>query len=753
MSAVSKLAGWLDRWLVVRRATVVTAHIAVYVMAFLGAYLVRFDFEVPSLFGRQALLGLGIIVALKTASGFAFRLYGGILQYAGVRTLINVIKAMSISSLGFVVVVAVAGLDQIPRSVIVVDWIGSIILVGGFRLVLRLAREAFTSLPLEEGGRKRVAIVGAGNAGESLAREIQRLYRFRYDLVGFFDDDPRKQGLWLHDVKVLGPIGSLGEFVPMHGIEEVIIAAPTASGETMRNIVDRCKAAGVRPRTVPGFDQLIDGRVTVSQIRDVAIEDLLGREPVVLEDGLIRGFVHKKCVLVTGAGGSIGSELCRQIAGYWPRKLVLVEQSEPALFEVHRELERSHADIVTVPVIADVTDDKRMERVFADHSPADIFHAAAHKHVPMMEWNPGEALKNNVFGTRTVADLADRFGAEAFVLISTDKAVNPTSVMGASKRLCEMYIQAMSEHSKTHFSAVRFGNVLGSAGSVVPIFKEQIARGGPLTVTDPEMKRYFMTIPEACQLVMEAAAMGAGGEIFVLDMGEPVKIVDLARDLITFSGFSPGEDIQIEYSGLRPGEKLFEEIGFDSEKMDRTRHPKIFIGRLASLRMDAVEASLRRLQEVVNEPSSDLVRRTLMNLVPEFVSSRRPAAPPVRAPEAAASVNQNTVLDGAWSHLVELCRQRGFLGVGWRTFGVKPSDSRTASFNGNGHGQAPVKKTVPITPLAFVEMTLMSPCKAGKRASKMYREAAREIEGQIGSKLRDLYQSLELRSDTRSAAN
>jgi FlaA1/EpsC-like NDP-sugar epimerase len=749
MNTVSKFAGWLDRRLVIRRLTVVIAHIAIYVAAYLGAYLVRFDFEVPSLFGPEALLGLAIIIVLKTASGFAFKLYGGILQYASIRTLINVIKAMSISSLGFMIVVVLLGFDRIPRSVIVVDWIGSIIMVGGFRLVLRLAREAFSSLPLEEGGRRRVAIVGAGDAGESLAREIQRLYRFRYDLVGFFDDDTRKHGLRLHDVKVLGPISSLCEQVPRHGIEEVIIAVPTAGGGAMREIVDKCKAAGVHPRTVPGFDQLIDGRVTVSQIRDVAIEDLLGREPVVLEEGLIRGLVHNKCVLVTGAGGSIGSELCRQIAGYWPRKLILVEQSEPALFRVHRELERSHENVFTVPVIADVTDEKRMERVFAEHSPAVIFHAAAHKHVPMMELNPGEAVKNNVFGTRTAADLANRFGAEAFVLISTDKAVNPTSVMGASKRLCEMYVQALSDHSKTKFTAVRFGNVLGSAGSVVPIFKEQIARGGPVTVTDPEMKRYFMTIPEACQLVMEAAAMGAGGEIFVLDMGEPVKIVDLARDLITFSGFRPGEDIQIEYSGVRPGEKLFEEFGFDAEKMDRTRHPKIFIGRLTPLKMETVEDNLLRLREVANETSDELVRRTLTDLVPGFAGSRRPAAPPVRAPEVAVPVNQNNLLDGAWSRLVELCRQRGFLGVGWRTFGVKPSDSRTASFNGNGHGQAPVKKTVPITPLAFVEMTLMSPCKAGKRAPKTYREAARDIEGQIGSELRNLYQSLEIRSANR----
>ena len=742
--------------MVVRRVIVVTAHVVIYVAAFLGAYLVRFDFEFPSLFGRDALLGMGIIVGLRTAAGFAFRLYGGILQYASIRTLIDVIKAMSLSSLAFVVVVVLLGFDGVPRSVIVVDWIGSIILVGGFRLVLRLAREALSAMPLEEGGRRRVAIVGAGDAGESLAREIQRLYRFRYDLVGFFDDDARKHGLRLHDVKVLGSIGDLGASVPRLGIEEVIIAIPTADGETMRKIVDTCKTAGVHTKTIPGFDQLIDGRVAVSQIRDVAIEDLLGREPVVLEEGLVRGFVHKKCVLVTGAGGSIGSELCRQIAGYWPRKLVLVERSEPALFGVHSELTRSHPDVFAVPVIADTTDEKRMERVFAEHSPAVIFHAAAHKHVPMMEWNPGEAVKNNVFGTRTVADLADRFGAEAFVLISTDKAVNPTSVMGASKRLCEMYVQALSDRSQTKFSAVRFGNVLGSTGSVVPIFKEQIARGGPVTVTDPEMQRYFMTIPEACQLVIQAAAMGAGGEIFVLDMGEPVKIVNLARDLITFSGLRPGEDIRIEYSGLRPGEKLFEEIGFDAEKMDRTRHPKIYIGRLTPLPMGQVEAGLGRVREIVNESSNDLVRRTLTKLVPEFTGSEHPAVRLVPAPEVTASPppdagipggnGRNVMLDETWNRLVELCRRRGFMGVGWRTFGVKPSDSRTASFNGNGHGQAPVKKTVPITPLAFVEMTLMSPCKTGKRTPKTYREAAREIEGQIGSELRDLYQRLEIRS-------
>jgi FlaA1/EpsC-like NDP-sugar epimerase len=386
----------------------------------------------------------------------------------------------------------------------------------------------------------------------------------------------------------------------------------------MRRIVEVCRTSGARIRTIPGMDHLIEGRVQISQIRNVAIEDLLGREPVQLDTQLIAEHLNGRVVMVTGAGGSIGAELCRQVARFGPARLVLVEQAENALFQIHRELQNTTRNVSLVPVIADICDSRRMERVFAEHKPTAVFHAAAHKHVPMMEWNPGEAIKNNAFGTKKLADLSDRYGVREFVMISTDKAVNPTSIMGVSKRVAEIYCQALSQRSKTRFITVRFGNVLGSNGSVVPIFQEQIAHGGPVTVTHPEMKRYFMTIPEACQLVMQAGAMGTGGEIFVLDMGEPVKIVDLARDLITLSGLRPGEDIEIQFTGIRPGEKLFEELAADEERADKTRHPKIFVGRFRPYEWDAVEQGMVALHENSEGRDDALIRAAFARLVPEY---------------------------------------------------------------------------------------------------------------------------------------
>ncbi len=364
--------------------------------------------------------------------------------------------------------------------------------------------------------------------------------------------------------------------------------------------------------------------MNLSRIREVAIEDLLGREPVQLDEDVVSESMRSRVVMVTGAGGSIGSELCRQICRFGPKHLVLVERFENALFEIHRELIAAFPHVLIEPRIADVCDATRMGMVFTEVRPEVVFHAAAHKHVPMMEWNPGEAIKNNVGGTRCVADLADQHGVQRFVLISTDKAVNPTSVMGASKRVAEIYLQALSQRSSTRFVTVRFGNVLGSAGSVVPIFREQIAKGGPLTVTHPEMRRYFMTIPEASQLVLQAGAMGTGGEIFILDMGEPVKIVDLARDLIILSGLRPDEDIEIRFSGLRPGEKLFEELSTAAEDADRTRHPKVFIGRIAPHEWSAVVEAIGSLLELADSTTPERVRTTLKDIVPEY---RMPKAP------------------------------------------------------------------------------------------------------------------------------
>jgi FlaA1/EpsC-like NDP-sugar epimerase len=369
---------------------------------------------------------------------------------------------------------------------------------------------------------------------------------------------------------------------------------------------------------MPGIDQLISGQVTLNQLRSVAIEDLLGREPVMLDTQSLEAMLKDHVVLVTGAGGSIGSELCRQVARFAPKRLVLVERSEPALFEIHRELVAHHAAVDLVPCIADICDVGRVRAVFGAHRPTVVVHAAAHKHVPMMEWNPGEAIKNNVGGTKTVADAAHEFGVQQFVMVSTDKAVNPTSMMGATKRVAELYVQALNQRSKTRFVAVRFGNVLGSAGSVIPIFKEQIAKGGPVTVTDPEMRRYFMTIPEASQLVLQAATIGRGGEIFVLDMGQPVRIVDLARDLITLSGLVPDKDIEIRFTGLRPGEKLFEELSTAEEKAEKTRHPKIYIGRLPSRPVEEISRQVAGLLEGVDELDVAEAVRRVREVVPEF---------------------------------------------------------------------------------------------------------------------------------------
>lgn len=778
------LLGFLRRRLLVRRVLVLAAHLVLYAVAFLLAFLVRFDFSLPQAFTRQIVIGLCLAVFFRTVAGFVFRLYGGVLKYAGIGDLVNILKAMSLASVALVVAVVILGVRDFPRSIFVLDWAASIALVGGLRFGLRIAREALTAPSSEElEGRRRVAIIGAGDAGEALARDLLRSYRDRYELVGFFDDNPRKQGLTIHGVPVLAPIIYLGDMAPRRRIQEAIIAIPTASGETMRGIVSACQIAGVKFRTLPGVDQILDGGISVNLIREVAIEDLLGREPVHLEEEALQRFLRGKRVMVTGAGGSIGAELCRQILRFGPESLLLVEQSEPNLFFIHREMNKKRRELPVVPLIADVLDRPRMEKIFADHRPQVIFHAAAHKHVPMMEWNPGEAVKNNVLGTRTVAELAHLFEAEAFVFVSTDKAVNPTSVMGATKRVAEMFVQALAQESRTVFAAVRFGNVLGSVGSVVPIFKEQIAAGGPVTVTHPDMKRYFMTIPEATQLVMQASAMGRGGEIFVLDMGQPVRIVDLARDLIRLSGFEPDRDVRIEFTGLRPGEKLFEEIGFDAEKMEKTRHPKIFTGRLQPAPREIVEENIRRLLEAAASGDPARVREELQRAVPEFQpgevvrptpeaqplsgeerviaqASRRktpeavpvspaPPAPPARPPEAGPPAPVPAVapgelaepshgdgarvaaFDGAWEKFCALCREKGFAGAGWKTMGMKPADQRKQIFGGDGAHLSSITRSVAVTSLAFIELRFFYSRGSGGRLDPELKQAVREVVGGI----------------------
>ncbi len=619
-----------------RRALVVLVHLVLWSGALVLALALRFEFEVPAPYFRLLPKLLALSLGIRALVHWKLGLFHGLWRYSGSRDLRSLLWAATLSSICYAAAWAFLDARIFPRSIFVLDWAFSILIVGGLRFGIRTIREVTiqNAMPKSDAPRRRLLIVGAGDAGEMLMREIVRIYRNRYEPIGFLDDSAHKQGERIHGVPVLGPIDTITEVVRREQIDEIILAIPSLSGREMRNIVELCRPTGVHMRTLPGVDGLIDGRVTVNQLTEVNIEDLLRREPVKLDLEALGHAFAGRVVLVTGAGGSIGSELCRQVCRFAPKRLVLVEQAENSLFHVERALRAEYPDIEIVPYIADICDSKRLEAIFSAERPQAVFHAAAHKHVPLMEANPGEAIKNNVFGTRKVADLAHQFGVERFVMVSTDKAVNPTSLMGVSKRVAEIYVQSLSQRSKTHFITVRFGNVLGSAGSVVPIFREQIAKGGPVTVTHPEMRRYFMTIPEACQLVLQAGAMGQGGEIFVLDMGEPVKIVDLARDLIRLSGLNPDSDIEIKFTGMRPGEKLFEELAVDEESVEKTKHPKIFVGRFRPYPLDEILQGLQKLHACSDGANVEAVKRAFKDVVPEYQGVPDELPPPTRPSHA-----------------------------------------------------------------------------------------------------------------------
>jgi FlaA1/EpsC-like NDP-sugar epimerase len=601
--------------------------LAVLSAAYWLAFLLRFEFDLKLDNLKLLFFTWPYVVIFQYLVLVLFRVPAFSWRYVGVREAQRIFLALGAATLVLMAMrlslVHVGGYAKyviIPLGVLLMDCIIAFLGVAGVRMLRRMLaerRERNNVARPASATRKRTLLIGAGRAGVLVAREVSQNPHVGIEVVGFIDDDPLKAGTVIQGHKVLGGTAVLPSLAIAHEAEQAVISIAAAPGAAIRRIVAACEEIDLPVRIIPGIYEILGGQVSLSRIREVQIEDLLGREAVELDLGLIGAFLTGKRVLVTGAGGSIGSELCRQVARFGPAELILLEQAENPLFDIHGELSRGRAACEIIPVIADICDSRRVERVFADHRPEVVFHAAAHKHVPMMEWNPGEALKNNVFGTRKVADAADRHGAAAFVMISTDKAVNPTSIMGATKRVAEQYVQALGRKSATKYVAVRFGNVLGSAGSVIPVFKEQIRKGGPVTVTHPEMRRYFMTIPEACQLVMQSAAMGRGGEIFVLDMGEPVRIVDLARDLIRLSGF--GEDeIRIEFTGVRPGEKLFEELATTAEHMDKTRHPKIFIGRFETSTLDAVSLGLDRLAPATDAVSRDEVKVALSAMVPEL---------------------------------------------------------------------------------------------------------------------------------------
>lgn len=584
-------------------------------VAWLGAYWLRFNLEViPEPYLLRGLQLLPLIVAVQGAAFWYFGLYRGVWRFASIPDLVRILKSIVVgvsvtAALSFLII----RMQDVPRSVFPLYSLLVALLVGGPRLIYRWTKDHRLNLM----PAKAVMIVGAGTSGEMLARDLMRNPEMGYRPVAFVDDDGTKQRREVHGIPVVGSCSQLPELAKRLRVDLILIAMPSATSKQMRRVVELCEKTDVPFRTVPHLQDLVSGRVTVNELREVSIEDLLGREPVKLDWDSIRGNIEGKSVVVTGGGGSIGSELCRQIAGLSPQRLVVFENSEFNLYSVERELRTRWPGLAVDACLGDVRDLAAVERVFSVTPPDIVFHAAAYKHVPMLQFHVREAARTNILGTANVARMAARHGCDAFVLISTDKAVHPTNVMGATKRAAEMVCQSLAEASTTRYITVRFGNVLGSAGSVVPLFREQIASGGPLTVTHPEVKRYFMTIPEACQLILQAGVLGTGGEIFVLDMGEPVNIQYLAKQMIILSGKKPGEDIEIVYTGLRPGEKMFEELFHEDEPLAATTHAKILLAGYRPVDQSAVSETLARLDEACATFDEKLVRQLLSSLVPE----------------------------------------------------------------------------------------------------------------------------------------
>lgn len=589
-------------------------------VAWFGAYWIRLNLDLPPLYLESALQTAVWIIPLQALIFWRFGLYKGIWRYASMPDLKRILKAVGVAALAIpMVLVLLASHASVPRSVFLLHPILLLMMMGGSRLAYRAWKEHRLYGLLNSQGEP-VLVLGAGDAAISLVKELERSSEWR--VVGLLDDDERKQGRLLHGMRVRGKLDALAKTAESLGVRHAILAMPSAPHQVRRRVVELCANANVALLTVPAFEDLMSGRVTVSQIRKVEVEDLLGREPVVLDSEGLHELINGRTVLVTGAGGSIGSELCRQIVRFGPSQLVLFEANEFALYVIEQELRESFAGISLVCAIGDVKDAPRVDQVFAAYQPSAVFHAAAYKHVPLMEnENAWEAVRNNVLGTYVLGQQAIGHGVKKFVLISTDKAVNPTNVMGASKRCAEMVCQALQSTEGTRFVMVRFGNVLGSTGSVIPRFQRQIAQGGPVTVTHPDIIRYFMSIPEAAQLVLQAGVMGEGGELFVLDMGEPVKICDLARDMIRLSGFGE-EEIKIVFTGLRPGEKLFEELLADDEHTLPTPHPKLRIARARAAESAwLAEASAWFSSEGVR--SEVEVKQQLRQWLPEYAPTGR----------------------------------------------------------------------------------------------------------------------------------
>jgi len=613
--------------------------------ALYSAHLIRFDFNVPPVFLASFYRILPYVLISKIACFYYFDLYRGMWRYTSIADLTNIIKAVSVSTLlifcFFLLKYRFVGFS---RSIFLIDWCLTILFVSGFRLVVRIYFETagtgkswlqtlrFIIIPLKRKipGTRNLLIIGAGDCGEKIFREIRDNARLLYNVVGFLDDNPTKVGMKIHGLPVLSDISDIKAAAKKVKADEALIAIPSANSIEIRRIVEICDKSELKFKTIPGMGELINGKVTVNAIREVAYRDLLGREIIRLDEEKIGAHLEEKNVLVTGAGGSIGSELCRQICRFKPKRIILFERAESPLYAIELELKQSFKEVKVIPVLADIQEVNQLNKAFEANPPHTVFHAAAYKHVPMLEMHPWKAIDNNVLGTKNLIDVSTKNKVARFVFVSTDKAVRPANIMGASKRLSEMLVQGQNACglSQTRFMIVRFGNVVGSVGSVVPLFKKQIQKGGPVTVTDPEVTRFFMTIPEACQLILEAGAMGNGGEIFILDMGTPIKIADMARDLIRLSGFEPDVDIKIEYVGLRPGEKLYEELITEGENIVPTRHEKIMVLKGIECDLQLLNGKVDELAHFAEEQDGAQVKMKLKQIVSEYDSKAGAGHPP-----------------------------------------------------------------------------------------------------------------------------
>jgi len=619
-----------------RIALLLFADIICINFAYILSFLLRFEFTISDIFlGYFEVYAdnIALITLAKLVVFWFFGLYRSLWKYAGTEELVKIVFAATAAAAASIVYLEFTQ-QYFPRSIYIYSYVLDIVLIGGVRFGYRILRDLrkpgavinfvrLLSRGYEKAEISKVMVVGAGDAGAAIIKDIKQHADLGKKVVVAVDDDPNKLNQTIVGVKIAGKHTAIKQLARKYGVDEIIIAIPSANKKAIQEIVNECNKTRCKMKILPGISDLINEKVSISKLRDVDIEDLLGREPVQVNLKEISGYLEGRIVLVTGGGGSIGSELCRQIARFRPRKLIALDIYENSVFELSNEIKSTYPNLEFEVVITSVRSRQRMREVFIKYKPHVVFHAAAHKHVPLMEWNPKDAVLNNILGTKNMVDLADEYAVENFVMISTDKAVNPTNVMGATKRVAEMILQEKSARSRTSFSAVRFGNVLGSNGSVIPLFRKQIERGGPVTVTHEDITRYFMTIPEAVQLVIQAGAMASGGEIFILDMGEPVRIMDLAENVIRLSGYIPYVDIDIKVTGLRPGEKLYEELLLDEEGIEQTVHNKIFIGHplppspelseMLEKEMISTEESLNGILSMKDEEIKDWLRILVPN--------------------------------------------------------------------------------------------------------------------------------------------